>query len=260
MAQTTARSTFTKTVTYTFTADFPNQPSANAATILAAAGGATPAVGTMLSLGELLAKSTTAFQGNGAVSSAWTNTTPVYVVPYTMYSPATLMAVGTRISPTYPTDKLYIVTVAGTTTTEPITSVAATALVPGTVYTITAQGTTTLAQWQAAGAPGNTVGLIFTATANTVGTGTCSRSNWGTTVGGTTVNGATFMCINQFAAVATLATTTAVTYTAGVLYRNGAAEFLVTTAGLAVAGTSLATTTPIGGTVTSGAAVFTRVD
>lgn len=259
MTQTTARSTFTKTVTYTFTADFPNQPSANAATILAAAGGATPNIGTMLSLGELLSKSTVAFAGNGGVSSAWTNTTPVYVEPYTMYSPSTLMAVGTRISPTYPTDKLYIVTVEGTTTTEPVTSVAATALVAGTVYTITAAGTTTLAQWQAAGAPGSTVGLTFVATGNTVGTGTCSRSNWGTTIGGTTVNGATFMCVSKFATVATLATTTAVTYTAGVLYRNATAEFLVTTAGLAVAGTSLATTTPIGGTVTSGAAVFTRV-
>lgn len=259
MTQTTARSTFTKTVTYTFTADFPNNPSANAATILSAAGGATPAAGTMLSLGELLAKSTEAFAGNGAVSSAWTNTTPVYVEPYTMYSGSTLMPVGTRISPTYPTNRLYIVTTAGTTTTEPVTSVAATALVAGTVYTITAAGTTTLAQWQAAGAPGNTVGLTFVAKANTVGTGTCSKSAWPTTVGSTVTNGATFMCIDKFATVATLATTTAVTYSAGVLYRNSTAEFLVTTGGLAVAGTSLATTTPIGGTVTSGAAVFTRV-
>lgn len=259
MPQTTARSTFTKTVTYTFTADFPNNPSANAATILTAAGGATPANGTMLSLGELLAKSTVAFAGNNAVSSAWSNTTPVYVEPYTMYSGSTLMAVGARISPTYPTNRLYIATVAGTTTTEPVTSVAATALVAGTVYTITAVGTTTLAQWQAAGAPGATVGLIFTATANTVGTGTCSTSAWPTTVGATVVNGATFMAIDKFATVAALSVTTAVTYTVGVLFRNATAEFLVTTGGLAVASTSLATTTPIGGTVTSGAAVFTRV-
>ena len=259
MTQTTARSTFTKTVTYTFTADFPNNPAANAATILAAAGGATPANGTMLSLGELLAKSTTAFAGNNAVSSAWTNTTPVYVEPYTMYSGATLMPVGMRISPTYPTNRLYIATVAGTTTTEPVTAVNATALVAGTVYTITAAGTTTLAQWQAAGASGNTVGLVFVAKANTVGTGTCSTSAWPTTVGGTVVNGATFMTIDKFAVVAALATTTAIAYTAGVLFRNSTAEFLVTTAGTAVAGTSLATTTPIGGTVASGAAVFTRV-
>ncbi len=260
MTQTTARSTFTKTVVYTFTADFPNNPGASAATLLSAAGGATPANGTMLSLGELLAKSPTAFVGSVTSTLGWTNpTAPVYVEPYTMYSASTLLAVGARISPTYPTNRLYIATVAGTTTTEPVTSVNATALVAGTVYTITAAGTTTLAQWQAAGASGNTVGLTFVATGNTVGTGTCSTSAWPTTVGNTVVNGATLMCVDKFATVAALATTTAVTYSAGVLYRNSTAEFLVTVGGLAVGGTSLATTTPIGGTVVSGAATFLRV-
>lgn len=257
MTQSTARTTFTKTVTYTFTADFPNNPGASAATLLTLAGGATnPPAGTTLSLGELLAKSTVAFVGNGGVSGAWSNTTPVQVEPYSMYSGARLMAIGDRISPSYPTDRLYVCTAVGTTTTEPVTSVAATALVAGTVYTITALGTS---NFTLAGASGNTVGLIFTATANTTGTGTCSKSNWATTVGATTVNGATFMAINKFAVVANLTATTAVTYAVGVLFRSTTAEFLVTTGGLAVAGTALAAATPIGGTIASGAAVFTRV-
>lgn len=259
MTQTTARTTFTKTVTYTFTADFPNQPGASAATLLAAGGGATPTAGSMLSLGELLAKSTVAFAGNGAVSGAWSAGAPSYVEPYTLYTPGLLETVGDHVSPTFPTNRLYVCTVAGTTTTEPVTAVAATALVASTVYTITSAGTTTLAQWQAAGASGMAVGLIFTATANTVGTGTCSTSAWPTTVGATIVNGCTYMTVDKFAVVAALATTTAITYTVGVLFRNSTAEFLVTTGGLAVAGTSLATTTPIGGTVVSGAATFTRV-
>lgn len=259
MPLSTARVIFTKTVVFSFTADFPNQTGASAATLLAAAGTATGTTGSMLSLGEMLSRSTVAYVGSVNYGAGWAAGTPSYVEPYTMYAAGLLEKVGARVSPTFPTNRLYVCTVPGTTTAEPVTSVAVTALVPGTVYTITAVGNTTLAQWQAAGASGSNVGLVFTASANTVGTGTCSVSAWPTAVGDTVAIGATYMGFDKFATVVAMATTTAITYAAGVLFRNSTAEFLVTVGGLATSGTSLATTTPIGGTVVSGAATFLRV-
>lgn len=114
MAATTARVRFTRTVTYAFTADYPNYSTLTDAEILAAA---SLPNGT-LSVGELLAGSTA---NNGAVTpGSWSITSNTDIEPYFVWTASTVLALSTRITPTVPTDKLYSVTTAGTTaSTEP---------------------------------------------------------------------------------------------------------------------------------------------
>ena len=114
MAATTARVRFTRTVTYAFTADYPNYSALTDAEILAAA---SLPNGT-LAVGELLAGSSA---NNGAITpGAWSVTSNTDIEPYFVWLPSTALALSTRVTPTVPTDKLYSVTTAGTTsTTEP---------------------------------------------------------------------------------------------------------------------------------------------
>ena len=114
MAATTARVTFTKTKTFTFTVDYPNYSALSDAQILA---NANLPNGT-LAIGELLAGSAAM---NGAIvdSVPWAVSANTDIEPYTTWSASTLLAVGARISPTTPTTKLYTATAGTTGTTEP---------------------------------------------------------------------------------------------------------------------------------------------
>ena len=124
MAATTKRVTFTKTRTFTFTVDIPNYASVLDADVLAAA----KLPNGYCSLGELLAGSS-ANNGSitnpdtvgGAASSAWSvSGTGTPIEPYYTWTASTLLAVGTRVSPTTPTSKLYTATAGTTGTTEPV--------------------------------------------------------------------------------------------------------------------------------------------
>lgn len=114
MAATTARVTFTKTKTFTFTADYPNYSALSNAEILAAAN----LPNGTLAIGELLAGST-AMNGVITTTADWSVSSNTDIEPYTTWSASTLLASGARISPTTPTTKLYTASAGTTGTTEP---------------------------------------------------------------------------------------------------------------------------------------------
>lgn len=109
MSTTTARVRFTHTVTFAFTADFPNYSTLTDNEILAAAN----LPNGVLSVGDLLAGSVA---NNGAITiGAFSIVSNTDILPYFVWLPSTALALNTRITPTVPTDKLYTVTTAGTT-------------------------------------------------------------------------------------------------------------------------------------------------
>lgn len=128
MPATTARVTFTKTKTFTFTADYPNYSALSDAEILAAAN----LPNSTLALGELLAGSAA---NNGAIGAGtWSISSNTDIEPYFVWNASTALLVGTRITPTNPNAYLYTATAGTTGATEPTwpTTLAAT-VVSGTV-------------------------------------------------------------------------------------------------------------------------------
>ena len=132
---TTARVTFTKTKTFTFTADYPNYAALTDAEILAAAN----LPNSTLALGELLAGSVA---NNGVITSgAWSITANTDINPYFVWAASTALTVGTRISPTTPTAYLYTASAGTTGTTEPTwpTTVGGTVVNGGVTFTCIAK-------------------------------------------------------------------------------------------------------------------------
>ncbi len=128
MAATTARVTFTKTKTFTYTVDIPNYSALSDVDILVAAN----LPNGPNSIGELLAGSAA---NNGAISSgSWSVVTNTDIEPYTTWNASTALASGARISPTVPSTKLYTASAGTTGSSEPTwpTTVSAT-VVSGTV-------------------------------------------------------------------------------------------------------------------------------
>lgn len=128
MATTTARVTFTKTKTFTYTVDIPNYSALSDADILVACN----LPNASNSIGELLAGSVA---NNGAIASGpWSVVTNTDLEPYTIWNASTALALNARISPTTPTGKLYTASAGTTGATEPTwpTTLAAT-VVSGTV-------------------------------------------------------------------------------------------------------------------------------
>lgn len=204
MAKTTARITFTKTKTFTVTLDFPGQTSLTDSELLTSAGGAAGAFG-QLSLGELLAGAPSA---NGVVGNGnWSvSVTKSAIEPYTMWFASTALTAGTRVAPVSPGNRLYVVTVAGTTgTTEPTYNT--------TIGGTTSSGTVTLMAMDKfftaatfATSTAYTAGQVVKPTGGSAaeflvtvgGTSGASAPTWPTTIGSTvTSGGVTFLCISN---------------------------------------------------------------
>lgn len=127
MPKSSRRVTFQRTVTFTFTSDFPGYPEASDAAMLTQAGGAAGATGT-LSIGQLLAGSPA---NNGSISNgSWAVTgTSSNVEPFMTRVASYAMTVGQRVASVTPPAgyetalaRMFVVRTAGSTasgTTEP---------------------------------------------------------------------------------------------------------------------------------------------
>jgi hypothetical protein len=120
MPKSSRRVTFTRTITYTFTSDFPGYPEASSGDMLTNAGGAAGATGT-LSIGNLLAGSVAnagvVNAGNWSVSGS-----PVNVEPFQTRVPSFAMTIGQRVASVssdpaqaVAASRLFVVRTAGTT-------------------------------------------------------------------------------------------------------------------------------------------------
>lgn len=248
MATTTARVTFTRTKTFSFTVDYPNYSALSDADILTAAN----LPNGVLGLGELLAGSA---PNLGVVSAdAWTVANNLDVEEMAYWAPSISFASGDLILPTVPTPFVLTAGAAGTHgATEGIrTAVNATAMVAGRVYEINAVGTTDFTKY---GAVRNVTGEKFVCKAVGVGTGTTYLlwNNTGTTV----ANGVTFTAAAKTASPAAFPLSTAVTL--GKTYlANTSQQYRVVTAGTTAAAAP-AVGTAVGAFVISGTAVVTRI-
>lgn len=209
MAKTSRRVTYTRTVTQTFTADFPGRADATDGDMLTQNGGETGAFGT-LQIGDLLAGSQanngTISNGNWAVTGTSTNVEPFIIRPNN-----TALTLGQRIASVNSVvanvgTRLFMVSVAGTTannapaTTEPTWDTTFNAnTTDGTVTFIAIPRYPTITTFATSTA--YTLGQVVKSTApatdefmvTVAGTSAGSAPTWPTTIGGTVVSGgATF--------------------------------------------------------------------
>jgi hypothetical protein len=270
MPKSSRRVTFTRTVTYTFTSDFPGQPEADSAAMLTAAGGAAGATGT-LSLGELLSGSPSnagvISLGNWSVSGS-----PVNVEPFMTRVPSYAMTLGQRVASVSPpvgyetaATRLFVVRTAGTTgsgATEPSWNT--------TVGGTTADGSVTFMAVDRYATPTNysatniTAGTIvrpsatsmkeFLVTTTTTFSGTPTWTSIDT-VGNTGGTNSALLCIagaKTYAPLALFALGDVVKPSAG-----SSEEYIVTVSGKSDTTASL--TASVGNSVTLGAATFKRI-
>lgn len=209
MAKTSRRVSFTRTITYTFTADFPGRAGASDSDMLTQNGGATGSFGT-LQIGDLLAGSQA---NNGTISKGnWSVTgTSVDVEPFITRPNNTALTLGTRVASINSTvtdvgTRLFMVSVAGTTansspaTTEPTWATTFNATTTdGTVTYIAIPRYPTITNFATStavtlgqvvrSAGGATDEFMVTVAGTTAG----SAPTWPTTIGATVVSGtATF--------------------------------------------------------------------
>lgn len=122
------RAAFTKTVTFTFTADLAGNPEITDATMLTAIGGASGTSG-LTSIGELLARSAASNGSYNAGTWSYVSSTIQNVEAYTVRPNAGALTIGQRVVSVNPVTgneaalgKVFFVSVAGTTaatSTEP---------------------------------------------------------------------------------------------------------------------------------------------
>jgi hypothetical protein len=270
MPKSTRRATFTTTVTYTFTADFPGQPEKSSAEILTLAGGANGASGTT-SLGTLLSGSVS---NNGTISAVnWAvSGSPINVEPFTTRVPSFAMTIGQRLSSVSPPSgnetalsRMFVVRTAGTTgagTTEPTWNT--------TIGATTADGTVTFMAVDRFAAPTNysaasiTAGTIvrptatsmkeFLVTTTTTFSGTPTWTSMDT-VGQTGGTNSALLCIagaKTYAALTVFNLGDVVKPTAG-----SSDEYLVTLGGKTDTTSTLTAT--VGNSVTLGGVTFKRI-
>lgn len=269
MAKTTKRITFSRTVTFTYTADMPGYSAETDANALAAANGPNG----VNSIGELLAGSTASL---GAIlRAAWAVPTATVTgsisgttLTVTAVSSGTL-TIGQTLSGTnvangtiitgYTTGTggtgTYTVSISQTTASTTITATGAgiaiepyNIFVPSYAYALSDRVVP-------ATNPGNRLFIVRTA-----GTSAASEPTWNNTIGvSTTSGGVTFCAVDKFYTPLTFATSTA--YTVGQVVKPTAvstSEFLCITAGNSGTGAPTWPTT-MGTTVVSGAATFQTI-
>ena len=205
MAKTSRRVTFTRTITYTFTADFPGRANATDGDMLTQNGGATGAFGT-LQIGDLLAG---AQANNGVISKGnWAVTgTSSNVEPFITRPNNAALALGTRIASVNSAvanvgSRLFMVSVAGTTanstpaTTEPAWNTTFNGTTTdGTVTYIAIPRYPTITNF--AGSTARVLGDVVRSTGGATdefmvtvaGTTGASAPTWPTTIGATVVSG-----------------------------------------------------------------------
>jgi hypothetical protein len=269
MAKTTKRVTFSRTVTFTYTADMPGYASESDANALAAANGPNG----VNSIGELLAGSTAALgailRGSWAVPTATvtgsisgTTLTVTAVTSGTLVPGQTITGTnvvsstiitgygtGTGGTGTYTVNQSQ--TVASTTITATGAGVSIepyNIFVPSYAYALSDRVVP-------ATNPGNRLFIVRTA-----GTSAATEPTWNNTIGtSTTSGGVTFCAVDKFYTATTFAVSTA--YTVGQVVKptaGSANEFLCITAGTS-AGTAPTWPTTMGATVTSGTATFQNI-
>lgn len=276
MPKNVRRATFTHTITYTFTTDFPGYPEETDTNLLTLAGGAAGNTG-ILSVGDLLAGSIAA---SGVLSKGnWSVTgTSVNVESYISRPQNTALTVGRRVASVSPptgytgaTAKMYFVEVAGTTAnsaTEPNWSMTdGGQTTDGTVTYRTLPRYPSFANFAVSTA--YTLGQMVRPSGTSLkeyvvtvaGTSAASAPTWtnadnyAETI---TSGGVTFMSVTDCAVVGDYSL-----YALGDLVKTAAGsnlEFICTVAGTTGASASTALgAISVGATVTNGTATFKRV-
>lgn len=265
MPKSTRRVTFTRSVTFTYTADVANYVGSSDADALAAAN----LPGGVNSIGELLAGSLAA---NGSISrGAWAvSGAGVLVEPIGLFVPSFAYSVGQRVAPSInPANRIFVVRTAGTSAgSEPTwnTTVGQTTASGGVTFMAidrfatptTRANSTAYTAGQVIRPSANSLKEYLVVTGGTSGAAAPSFVGANDAVGATITDGTvTLLCIAGKSDYATLTNY----FLGDVVTPNSSSseEYVCVTAGRTDTSASSALTASVGNNVTIGTAAFRRV-